>query len=85
MNYSQADSEDVDSQWEDMYEQAQDHAERLMADLIGKLHEAIETHDWYWYKHSLQELQDVSRMLETGDMFSYGERFIADLSDNGDY
>jgi hypothetical protein len=67
---------DVDDQWHNAYDTATNHAERLLTELVGHLHNAVDHQDWYWYEHNIQELKDVTDMLKNGDMMGYAERFI---------
>jgi len=94
MSYSIDYANDTSRQWENAFEVAQDHLERLLADLIMDIHKLSEeipcpncTPDWYFdcYQRRLEEAKDVARFISKGDAFGYAERYIGDMSENGDY
>lgn len=93
MDYSIDYENDHQRQWEDAFESANDHLERLLCDLImdiPKLSETVPfpncTSDWYLdaYIRRVESVVDVARYISTGDMMGYAERYIGDPdSDKG--
>jgi len=93
MNYSE-DYADLDRDWEDLIERAQDHLERLLAELVSDIPKLGDprpypncTAEWYTeaYLRKIDQAKDIAKMIGEGDAWAYGERFIGDLSENGDY
>lgn len=87
MNYSIDYENDLERQWEDAMERAQDHLEMLLADLVTAIPKLSEeapypncTQGWYLdcYLRKLEEAKDVASLVSKGDAFGYAERFIGE-------
>ena len=92
MNYSE-DYVDLDGDWEYLMERAQDHLERLLADLVVGISTLAKdepfpncTREWYLeaYQRKLDEARDVAAFVSGNDAFGYAEKYVGDLSRNGD-
>ena len=94
MDYSIDYENDSQRQWEEAQESAQNHLESLLADLITGIPKLSDvtpypntTSDWYLetYLRRIETVKEIAGYISQGDMMGYAERFIGDLSDNGDY